>query len=206
MTDEATNSNRSVVFEALRRNSVKIAKGREPLFELASGAKSNIYVDVKKTAMSGTHTVELAALLYGSLCDGSYGYVDVVAGVVLGGCHLASITAFYGRMFVGARLDVAYVRRLPKKHGTKRCVEDSCTEIFRWEHRRVVLIEDVVTTGGSVLAAMKRLTEVGYTVVGTLAVIDRRPKRTRSLGGVLFKSLFTIDEFLSNSKGALDAE
>ncbi len=183
---------RSTILHLLKEHSVKIAEsGKE--FTLASGAKSRFYIDVKKTAMSAEAHFPLASLLYDKLAQGDFGAVEAVAGVALGGCHLASIVGLYARTDGQTKLNVVYVRKEAKDHGTKNLVEGPVMA----PGSRVVLLEDVVTTGGSSIKAVNQLKDAGFLVTGILAVIDRRAKadRTTHLNGQPFESLYTLDDF-----------
>jgi orotate phosphoribosyltransferase len=180
------------VLEALKTHSVKVAAPGEG-FKLASGGTSRFYIDVKKAALHREVHLSLATLLHDEIDQGTFGTVEAVAGVALGGCHLASIVGLYATMKGKLLLHVIHVRKEAKEHGTKNLVENP----IMIPDQPVVLLEDVVTTGGSSVAAIRNLREVGYKVVGTVAVIDRRPleKRTRTLEGAAFRSLFTLDDF-----------
>jgi orotate phosphoribosyltransferase len=163
-------------------NLLSVRSGQE--FDLASGQKSNIYVDVKKTAMSIKSSKLLAKLLCEKMEE--FGYVETVAGVVLGGCHLASIVS----MVHPIGLDVVYVRQEAKTHGTKSMIEGA-------EHRNnqyLVLLEDVVTTGKSAGQAALVLKEAGFNIRGILAVIDRRSAKIPFLEEFKFASLVNIEE------------
>lgn len=187
----------------LRNYSVKVAEpGQE--FTLASGAKSKFYIDVKQAAMRGSGHFHLGYLLYQALLESDFKSgkpVTSFAGVALGGCHLASIVAMYAicqggsDLHDGPKYDVVYVRKEAKDHGTKSLVEGPKRSLVADRH--AVLFEDVVTTGGSSLKAVKQLREADYTVAGIIAVIDRRAKgeRTPDLESVPLKALFTLDDF-----------
>jgi orotate phosphoribosyltransferase len=182
---------RRFIHDQLVTHSLKLAHEGE-VFQLAGGGTSKFYVDVKKTAMRGQVHAPLAALLYNDLAEGAFGGVEAVAGVALGGCHLASIVGLYARLRGQTTLNVVHVRKQAKDHGTKSLVEGPSNA----PKARVVLLEDVVTTGGSSIAALHALEEAGYMPVGTLAVIDRRPEDRRfpTLGGPYFHALFTLSE------------
>ena len=183
---------RKLVLDLLKLYSVKIAAPGEE-FKLASGATSRFYIDVKKTALHGKVHLPLATLLYDELAQGTFGPVEAVAGVALGGCHLASIVALYAATNGRTQLNVFYVRKEGKDHGTKSLVEGP----QHGPEHHVVLLEDVVTTGGSSLKAVEQLKAAHCKVEGILAVIDRRPKteRTETLGELPFRSLFTLADF-----------
>jgi orotate phosphoribosyltransferase len=157
-------------------------------FTLASGQKSNVYVDVKKTAFHGRVTKLLAKLLFEKMIK-EFGHVQAVAGVVLGGCHLASIVAMHHPIGI----DTIYVRKEAKGHGTKNLIEmPNCT----WKES-VVVIEDVVTTGASAVSAARLIEEAQLDVLGILAVVDRRAEKLPYIGGNLgykFASLIDFEE------------
>lgn len=164
-------------------------------FTLASGEKSIYYVDVKKIALAGSMHRLLAKLLWNKIKE-EYGTVDVVAGVVLGGCHLASITAMHAA-FNLTPIDVIYVRKHAKNHGTSDLLE--YPELKK--ESRIVLIEDVVTTGGSVIAAAEILETAGLQVSGVIAVADRRKDKVPYLhgSGIIqwpFVSLLNFEQLL----------
>ena len=164
------------------------------LFTLPSGAKTDTYIDIKLASMRSNVQFLLARRLHEALL--SFWPVDAVAGVVLGGCHLASIVALYAaelqQRFNTSLLDVLYIRKERSDHGLRNLVEGPVLKGMR-----VVLCEDVVTTGGSSMKAVGHLREVGCEVQGVLAVIDRRRDTSETLSdGTKVLGLFTLDEFL----------
>lgn len=154
-------------------------------FTLASGQKSNTYVDVKKTALHSKGSKLLAKMLHEKMIE-EFPNAEAVAGVVLGGCHLASIVA----MQCPLGLDVVYVRKEAKDHGTKSLVERP----FMMEDDYVLILEDVVTTGSSALAAAKLLEKEGLRVIGIMAVVDRRAEKQPTLGSYRFEALVNFEE------------
>jgi orotate phosphoribosyltransferase len=183
---------------------LKLLSGRvsppDQLFTLASGAKSRFYIDVKKTALHSRAHAPLATLLHDALYPEIFGEVQAVAGVALGGCHLASIVGLMANMLAPPSVyDVIYVRKQAKDHGTKNLVEAPTMR----PGSRVVLIEDVVTTGGSSLDAAKALQGAGFEVAGILAVIDRRETPSNELEGFVFRSLYTLADFQDTLESAM---
>lgn len=164
-----------------------LQNGKE--FTLASGVKSNTYIDVKKTALNGRGMRLLAKLLYDKMLE-TYGTVEAVAGVVLGGCHLASIVAMHSNY----NMDVLYVRKEAKDHGTQKLIERP----YMMEEDYVVILEDVVTTGTSALVAARLLEKEGFKVAGILSVVDRRAEKTPHLtdiaGSFPFTALINFEE------------
>lgn len=177
-------NDRQLVRSLLQLHGVKVAS--EPIYDLSSGEKSRYYVDVKAVSMHSRVQQPLANILAAEV--NSYA-PDAVAGVELGGCHLASIMA--ATRWSEAPLDVIYIRKEPKKHGTKQRIESLVIK-----GARVVLVEDVVTTGGSSLKAIEWVREAGHEVVGIVAVVDRRTVRSPTLGGLKFKALFDLEDLV----------
>jgi len=170
-------------------NLFSITKGRE--FTLASGQKSNIYIDVKKTAQHHSASKLLAKLL----ADKMYSQRELtpfsaVCGVVLGGCHLASIVS----MQIPIDLDIIFVRKEVKDHGTQKLIERP--EMIPGQ--QVAILEDVVTTGNSAIDVAILLEEEGFIVNGIIAVVDRRPVHMPYLEGknrvFKFVSLVNFEE------------
>jgi orotate phosphoribosyltransferase len=94
---------------------------------------------------------------------------EAVAGVELGGCPLASAVSLVS--FVRGRpLPALYVRKEAKDHGSRRQVEGD--KALR-PGLPVVILEDVITTGGSTLKAVDKLRSLGAAVVGVVALVDR---------------------------------
>lgn len=169
-------------------NLFSLQKGEE--FTLASGQKSNMYVDVKKTSQHNRVHKLLAKLLFDKMVE-KFAMVEAVAGVVLGGCHLSSIVAMHAA-YLDYGLDVIHVRKESKGHGTKNLLERPNMT----EGQYVVLLEDVVTTGGSALKAARAIKDAGFIVKGILAVVDRRPVKSSHLGNLefQFESLINFEE------------
>jgi len=92
---------------------------------------------------------------------------DFVGGLTLGADPVAYSVALASRSCPPA-VDAFTVRKDPKSHGMGRKIE-GCFE----EKGKVVVVEDVITTGGSALRAIRALEEAGGTVIGVLAVVDR---------------------------------
>lgn len=156
-------------------NLCSISSGEE--FILASGERSTVYVDVKKTALHGKVHKLLAKLLWDKMVEEfsrKCGVIEAVAGVALGGCHLASIIA----MHAPYDLDVIHVRKNSKDHGTQNLLERPKMA----EQQHVVLVEDVVTTGGSSIKAAEAIEKEGFRLLGIISVVDRRKTKSSHLG------------------------
>lgn len=168
-------------------------------FEAPGGGRTTEYFNIKRACMSGHLHELLAPRLYQELL--AFAPVDAVAGIVLGGCHLASVLAFYtARESVvedadqnGRKLDILYVRKASKDHGRTPGFIEGCIS----KGARVVLLDDIVSAGKSATAAAGHLRGAGLDVRGIITVIDKRRERPETLSdGTPLRALFTIDELL----------
>jgi orotate phosphoribosyltransferase len=171
---------------------------RERSFErkkvvLASGKESDFFIDVKQTALTAEGHALLAARMLDAI-DALGVRPAAVAGVELGGCPLASAVSLVS-FERGRPLDAIYVRKTVKDHGSKRTLEgDSRLH----DGAQVVVLEDVITTGGSTLAAVEKLRARGLVVAGVVAVVDRREGGAEALAhaGLRFVALYTRGDFM----------
>ena len=156
-------------------------------FTLASGGrKSDIYIDVKPTMLHGSSMYNLAKLLH-SYAE-MFGRYDMVAGVSSGGAHLASIVAMFC-----PPTSVILIRKEAKDHGTQKLVELPGD----FSECKVILFEDVVTTGQSAIKAAMLLEEAGCDIRGIVAVVDRRADTTPpTLGNYGFRALVDFEELV----------
>ncbi len=157
-------------------------------FTLASGKTSDYYVDIKRAATRPDLLREIARRMapYAS----GYGRV---AGVELGAVPIAAAVA------LETGLPFLIVRKETKEHGTKRTFEG---ELRRGD--RVVFVEDVVTTGGTLRRAIERLRAEGAAVDRAIAVVDREEGGTETLAdtGVLLVPLLRARQLRgSDSRG-----
>jgi orotate phosphoribosyltransferase len=135
-------------------------------FTLASGAHSTYYIDARPSTMSaeGLHLIGrlgLAAIRARGWAPTGLGGLTMGADPVAYAVALASRAA-------GPVIDAFSVRKEAKGHGTKRRIEGN----FR-AGDAVVVVEDVITSGGSALQAIAAVQEEGGRVIGVLAVVDR---------------------------------
>jgi orotate phosphoribosyltransferase len=164
---------------------------REGDFTLASGQKSRFYIDLKPTALHPEGASLLGQIMAQTLIDGDYP-VDAVGGLTLGADPMATAVslAAFAR---GKHWPAFIVRKEPKSHGISKWVEG--VENLK-PGARVVVLEDVITTGGSSLKAVERLRESGYDPVLIFGMVDRKQggPEAAAKAGLKVLSLFTIDE------------
>ncbi len=157
---------------------------------LASGRKSDFYVDGKQTSLHPRGAYLLGRLLFEKLA--LFGEVQGVGGPTLGADPLATAVTLVSGL-EGKPVPGFIVRKETKGHGTRRWIEGRKNLP---DGAKVVVVEDVVTTGGSGLQAVDKITEEGYEVVGLLAVVDREEGAREAIEarGFKFESLFTKTE------------
>ena len=154
-------SDRAMLVRLLSQRSVR--RGR---FTLASGRESSHYVDARLTTMSPEGLAVIGPLALQAIRERGWA-ADAVGGLTLGADPIAYATALAS--VVSPPLVRAFtVRKEAKQHGTGRLIEGPMRE-----SDRVVVIEDVITTGGSALRAAEAVQRAGASVSGILALVDR---------------------------------
>lgn len=189
MTSSGTNT-RARLAEIIRTRSF----GRGEI-TLASGRKSNFYFNLKPTMLDAEGASLLAELTLDALSDEK---IDYVGGLEMGAVPIAGAIAQLSFM-QGRPIQAFFVRKKPKEHGAKLTVEG----LARGESlqgKRVVIVEDVTTTGGSALKAVEVVRDAGGEVVFVFTMVDREEgaAETFKQAGLPFRSLFRAAEFLND--------
>lgn len=135
-------------------------------FTLASGACSNLYIDARMTAMSPEGLALVGPLGYAELADAGWN-PDSIGGLTLGADPVSYAIA-YASALAAAPIRAFTVRKEAKTHGTGKLIEGPFLP-----SDRVVVIEDVITTGGSALKAISAIKSAGAVVIGVLSLVDR---------------------------------
>jgi orotate phosphoribosyltransferase len=149
-------------------------------FVLSSGKHSDFYVDKYLFSTEPGLLRELGEEISASLPEG----VDRLAGVELGAVPLAVAAS------LASGLPYVIVRKGTKEYGTAKTVEGNLEA-----GEKVVLVEDVVSTGTQAVAAAEKLVERGVEVVKIIAVLDRREEgEENALGAFEFESVLKIRE------------
>ena len=134
-------------------------------FLLSSGKKSDVYIDMKKTLYC-PEGMELAGRAFFERIKDEP--VDGIGGLTLGADPIAYATALISNLN-GKPVDVFVVRKEAKKHGTQRWIEGNLEA-----GARVVIVDDVVTTGASTIKAIERVREAGFEVLKVIVLVDRQ--------------------------------
>ena len=159
-------------------------------FVLASGKKSTFYIDCKETTLNPEGMYLTGKLMYEMTKD--FPDVQAVGGVSIGGDPLVCSVVLASHGVKGGLVGF-FIRKEPKGHGTNRWIEGGKNLS---PGMNVVILEDVVTTGGSSLKAIKATEDEGYTVTGIIAILDRLEggRETIESKGYRFKSIFTLND------------
>ncbi len=160
---------------------------------LASGRKSDFYFNLKPTMLDAEGASLLAELTLDALAGEK---IDYVGGLEMGAVPIAGAIAQLSFM-KGHPIQAFFVRKKPKEHGAKLTVEG----LARGESlqgKRVVVVEDVTTTGGSALKAVEVVREAGGEVALVFTMVDREEGAAETFkdAGLPFRSLYRAGEFL----------
>ena len=181
--------------QLLREKSVELGS-----FTLASGRQSSYYVDARRTTMSARGLELIGELGAGVIRDAGWD-VGLVGGLTLGADPVAYAIAVASRRG-SPQLDAFTVRKEAKGHGARRQIE-GCFQ----EGAKVVVVEDVITTGQSALRAIEAVTAAGGVVVGVLAVVDREEGGREAIErlGIPLRVLVSLRDLGIPRQGADDA-
>ena len=148
----------SIADELLKIGAVKLSPAAP--FTWASGILSPIYCD-NRMILSFPEAREKVALSFAKIIEEKYADVDIIAGVATGAiAHGVLVAAALNKPFI-------YIRDKPKGHGRQNIIEG-----FYEKGKKVVVIEDLISTGGSSLKAVQACEEAGLEVMGLLAIFS----------------------------------
>ena len=152
---------------------------------LTSGATAQYYVDAKRAILRPQGFGALAELV----AERARAWDATAVGGLTMGADAPACAALAG----GADVKAFFVRKDVKQHGLQRRVEGPLLE----PEDRCLIVEDVVTTGGSTLQAIDAVREAGHEIVGVVAVLDRLAggaERIREAAGAPYEAFATIDD------------
>jgi orotate phosphoribosyltransferase len=163
---------------------------RRGQFTLASGKQSTLYIDARLTTMSPEGLVLIGALGFSTIQR--YWEADSIGGLTLGADPIAYAIS-YASARSAAPLRAFTVRKEAKTHGIGKLIEGPFQPTDR-----VIIIEDVITTGSSALKALAAVRGAGAHVLGVLALVDREEGGREAIeaAGTTVQSLVTAGELL----------
>jgi orotate phosphoribosyltransferase len=155
-------------------------------FTLASGKKSSYYVNSKKVLFHAEAISLLGDLVFDATKDLDF---QAIGGLEVGAIPMAAaaLTAFHRN---GRSLEGFFVRKQVKEHGSKERLEGQVKG-----GDKLVVIDDVLTTGGSVIQAIEAVEALGAKVVRVVCICDRLQGAGEALARYDFRPLFTIRDF-----------
>ncbi len=176
------NHPRETLIEQLREHALVIGE-----VTLSSGKTASYYVDAKRAILRQPAFGAVGELVAARARELG---AEAVGGLTMGADPIASAALAAS---VGEELIAFFVRKEKKQHGLQRWVEGPILEAGT----RVLIVEDVVTTGGSTVKAIERCREEGLEIAGTVSVLDRLAgggEAIRDGGGGDYTALATIDD------------
>ena len=163
-----------------------------PEFKLASGKMSTFYFNMKPTMLDSEGAYLVASLILDQL-EGVE--ADLIGGLEMGAVPIASSVAAIAYT-QGRELPAFFVRKQAKEHGTQSLVE-GLAKGDSMAGKKVVVVEDVTTTGGSALKAAEALSAAGAEIVRVITIVDRLDgaAETFATAGLKFEPLLTLADF-----------
>jgi orotate phosphoribosyltransferase len=170
---------------------------RRGLFTLASGRQSTLYIDARLTTMSPAGQALIGPLALATIRERAW-RVDSVGGLTLGADPI-SYSIAYASAHSAQPVRAFTVRKEAKTHGTGKLIEGPFES---GDH--VVVVEDVITTGGSALKAVEAISAAGGVISGIIALVDREEGGREKLtaAGLDVITLTTASEILPKIPGA----
>jgi orotate phosphoribosyltransferase len=168
---------------------IKTLSYREGDFTLSSGKRSTFYLDMKPTMFHPEGANLLAGLVLERIAKLE---VDYIGGLAVGAIPLVTAVAVLSAQ-TSHPVPGFFVRKEVKDHGTKRRVD----AVANLAGKRVVIVEDVTTTGDSAMRAVDAATEAGAEVVLVLTIVDRAEGAAEFYKerSIPFEWLFRVAEF-----------
>jgi len=165
----------------------------EPVFKLVSGRMSNYYFNCKAVTLYPEGMYLVGNLIFDMIKN-----LDIkgIGGLTLGADPIAYAVA-YTSYLKGKPVEAFVVRKTPKSHGTMQWIEGN---IIKGD--KVVIVDDVITTGKSTIEAITRSKEAGLKIVKVIALIDRQEggREAVEILGHKLESIITRDEVMERYK------
>ena len=190
MAENATGSgiNRARLIDLIKERSFQ----EGPAFKLASGKTSTFYFNMKPTMFDSEGAFLVASLILDQI-EGIE--ADLIGGLEMGAVPIAASVTAIAHMR-GRKLPAFFVRKQVKQHGTQALVE-GLAKGESMSGKKVVVVEDVTTTGGSALKAAEALKAEGAEIVRIITIVDRLDGAAETFenAGFKFVPLLTLTDF-----------
>jgi orotate phosphoribosyltransferase len=174
---------RQELLEMLARKSFRLGE-----FKLSSGSTSDYYVDCRTTTLDARGAQLTGEVFLEEIREQGW-EADAIGGLTLGADPIVVAVAITSGVMHGF-----LVRKSEKQHGTGRRIEGFCEK-----GARVVIVDDVCTTGASTVEAIEAAQDFGFEVVGAMCLVERqdahgRPNVEKAVAPAPFISVFTANE------------
>ncbi len=165
-------------------NELAIVRGK---VTLSSGQEADYYIDLRRITLHGEAAPLVGRVLRELVADWDF---DAVGGLTMGADPVAT-AMLHAAAAAGERLDAFVVRKDAKTHGLHRRIEGPDVA-----GRRVLVVEDTSTTGGSAQTAIAALREAGAEIVGVAVIVDRATGAAEAIeaGGLGYRYAYGIDD------------
>ncbi|MGO9864170.1 MAG: orotate phosphoribosyltransferase [Terriglobales bacterium] len=174
---------RAALLSLLARKSFRLGE-----FKLSSGGTSDYYIDCRTTTLDA-RGAQLVGQVFLDEMRGQGWHADAIGGLTMGADPIVVAVAV-----ISGTLHGFLVRKAEKQHGTGQRIEG-----FREKGARVVIVDDVCTTGSSTVQAIVAAREFGFKVVGVMCLVERedahgRPNVEKAAAPAPFISIFTAND------------
>src|SRR5271165_3949357 len=174
---------REELLKLLARKSFRLGE-----FQLSSGGTSDYYIDCRTTTLDA-RGAQLVGQVFLDEMRARGWHADAIGGLTMGADPIVVAVAV-----VSGTLHGFLVRKAEKQHGTGQRIEG-----FREKGARVVIVDDVCTTGASTVQAIETAREFGFHVVGAMCLVEReeakgRPNVEKAAAPAPFVSIFTASD------------
>jgi len=157
-------------------------------FKLSSGATSDYYIDCRTTTLNARGAQLVGQVFLDEMRSRGW-HADAIGGLTMGADPVVVALAV-----MSGTLHGFLVRKAEKQHGTGQRIEG-----FREKGARVVIVDDVCTTGASTVEAIEAAREFGFKIAGVMCLVERedahgRPNVEKAAAPAPFVAIFTADE------------
>ena len=166
---------------------------KEGDFTLSSGQRSTYYINGKQVTLNAEGALAIGRILLSMLPEDT----AAIAGLTLGADPIVSAVSVVSA-YEGRPIPALIIRKEAKGHGTQAYIEGPTLP----EGSKVVVLEDVVTTGQSAMKAVERLRDAGYIVEQVISLIDRQQGGAEFYASVEldFQAVFTIQDLQTRTQ------
>lgn len=163
------------------------------MFQLVSGVESNVYFNMKPTMFDPEGSALMAKLVVARLAEAG---VEAAGGLEMGAVPIVAAATMQSHL-AGRPIQGFFVRKKAKEHGARLRIEGLGRD-ETLKGKRVAIVDDVCTSGGSALQAIDEVRAAGGEVVLALAIVDREEGATANFRAqdVAFDALFKANEFI----------